>query len=282
MKFTGERLHADERMGNGAIQHLHRYAFAQRFIKPGDHVLDIASGEGYGTNLFAQIAGKTYGVDISAEAVRHAASKYQRPNLQFLEGSATAIPLPDASLDVLVSFETLEHHPYHTEMMIEVKRVLKPSGILIISTPEKDNYHPIDPDNEFHVKELTGTEFETLIKNYFSYMKMFRQRSMPVSLLYVDSLVHNDIQLTTGNFSKLEPSVFAGAHLFNVAIASNEPIIVSEDLHVFDGTEIMRVYDIFLKEHYIDMLEDLRTSRIYRLGDSIAKPFRALKNIFGK
>jgi 2-polyprenyl-3-methyl-5-hydroxy-6-metoxy-1,4-benzoquinol methylase len=70
-------------------------------------------------------------------------------------GSCAEVPLSDASIDVVVSFETLQHHDRHDEMMRKVKRVLRPGGLLIISTPDKYHYS-IEPDhkNEFHVREL--------------------------------------------------------------------------------------------------------------------------------
>ena len=58
-----------------------------------------------------------------------------------------AIPLPDQSVDLVVSFETIEHHDKHEEMMLEIKRVLRPDGVVIISSPDKQTYS-IEPTIE--------------------------------------------------------------------------------------------------------------------------------------
>jgi SAM-dependent methyltransferase len=104
---TGERLMTDNRSHNLA-EHLHRYAIALQFAH-GRSVLDIASGEGYGSHLLAGRASVVFGVDVAADAVAHAAHKYRRDNLRYLQGSGTSIPLDDHSVDLVVSFETIEH-----------------------------------------------------------------------------------------------------------------------------------------------------------------------------
>ncbi|MCY7293598.1 MAG: class I SAM-dependent methyltransferase, partial [Ferruginibacter sp.] len=136
--WTGERL---ETFVNSevAVEHLHRYAIVLPLVND-KKVLDIASGEGYGSNLIAGHASQAIGVDICPDAIARANTKYKKNNLKFLEGSADAIPLANAFADVVVSFETLEHHDKHEEMLAEVKRVLKPDGFLIMSSPNKKYY----------------------------------------------------------------------------------------------------------------------------------------------
>ena len=91
---------------------------------------DIACGEGYGSSLLSQTASSVAGVDISADAVAHASEAYHRDNLSFLVGSCAAIPLAAASVDIVVSLDTLEHLEQHEEMFREIKRVLSPGGTL--------------------------------------------------------------------------------------------------------------------------------------------------------
>src|SRR5690606_13277305 len=151
--FTGERLETSICNGN-TINHLHRYAIAMSLIK-GKTVLDIASGEGYGSHLMSFESQYVYGVDINDEAIKRAAKKYQRDNLKFIVGSTSNIPIETNSIDVVISFETIEHHNEHDQMMNEVKRVLKPEGTLIISSPDKYFYSDLrNYNNPFHVKEL--------------------------------------------------------------------------------------------------------------------------------
>src|SRR5512135_1818798 len=78
LEFTGERMTSAAR-GQIEYEHLHRYCFA-RLLCRGKDVVDVASGEGYGTALLAQVARSVVGIDFAADAVRHAAGAYRRPN----------------------------------------------------------------------------------------------------------------------------------------------------------------------------------------------------------
>jgi ubiquinone/menaquinone biosynthesis C-methylase UbiE len=138
LDFTGERF-VPEARGNIELEHLHRYLQACE-IAAGKVVLDIASGEGYGSAMLANRAGRVFGVDNSLEAVEHARNRYKKENLEFMAGHCAAIPLPDKSVDLVVSFETIEHHDKHHQMMREIKRVLRPAGALLISSPDKRWY----------------------------------------------------------------------------------------------------------------------------------------------
>lgn len=175
MKFTGERF-VPQIHGNIELEHMHRYLMACELAAKKD-VLDIACGEGYGSARLARSAYQVYGVDISNEAVVHANASYAADNLRFLVGSCEAIPLPDQSVDLVVSFETIEHHDKHDEMMLEFKRVLRPDGIVIISSPDKQVYS-IEPNykNPYHVKELFADEFKVLLSNHFKNTKYFGQK----------------------------------------------------------------------------------------------------------
>lgn len=175
MKFTGERF-VPEVHGNIELEHRHRYLQASSIAK-GKVVLDIASGEGYGSAMLAEHALQVIGVDISEQAVAHAQQRYQRDNLEYRVGSCAAIPLPDASVDLLISFETIEHHDQHQEMMQEIRRVLRKDGVLLISSPDKLTYSDVPGShNEFHVKELYQHEFKQLLETYFKNIAFFGQR----------------------------------------------------------------------------------------------------------
>src|SRR6266511_4202337 len=141
LEASGERL-SEKVYSRIMVEHLHRYAFAREY-STGKTVLDIASGEGYGTNLLASKAKFVYGVDLSEEAVKHASKLYGEGNKKFLIGNVTQIPLKDNEVDLVVSFETIEHVHEHDKMLQECKRVMKEDGILIISTPDKKFYSDI-------------------------------------------------------------------------------------------------------------------------------------------
>ncbi len=173
---TGERFLPEQMLGDIELEHMHRYAIALNFAA-GKNVLDIASGEGYGSNLLASVAESVIGVDISNDAVCHATRRYVKNNLKFKLGRCDSIPLGDHSIDLVVSFETLEHHDQHTEMLMEIKRVLKSNGVLIISTPDKHEYSDCSGDkNHFHVKELYLNEFSELLSSQFANQKIYGQR----------------------------------------------------------------------------------------------------------
>ena len=110
-KWSGERLETFV-YGEFVSEHLHRYCLANLYVTD-KVVLDIASGEGYGSNLLSSSAKEVIGVDIDQEAVENAKQKYKKSNLNFKTGSADKIPVADNSIDVLVSFETIEHHDKH-------------------------------------------------------------------------------------------------------------------------------------------------------------------------
>lgn len=175
LEFTGER-YMPEITGNIELEHLHRYFLASQIVR-GKTVLDIASGEGYGSALLSETAQKVYGVDIAIDAIDHAKARYTQENLEFLQGSCAKIPLPDDSVDIVVSFETIEHHDQHEEMMREIKRVLKSDGILVISSPDKENYtDKTGVINPHHVKELYADEFKDLINVHFKHAAFYGQR----------------------------------------------------------------------------------------------------------
>lgn len=179
---TGERF-LPEMGGDIEVEHVHRYLAASRCVL-GMDVLDIASGEGYGSNLLALHARNVIGVDISAHAVEHARVMYTAPNLRYEQGSCSQIPLPDGCVDAVVSFETIEHHAEHDAMLNEIRRVLKPSGFCIISSPNKFEYSDIpNYSNEYHVAELYSDEFEALLSRNFSVVRMYGQSLMRGSLL---------------------------------------------------------------------------------------------------
>jgi SAM-dependent methyltransferase len=176
LEFTGERYLPSEQ-GEIRIEHYHRYALALSLAK-NMTVLDVACGEGYGSALLSEVAFDVIGVDISPEAVAHASKTYQgRANLRFLQKSAFKTDLPDASFDLVVSFETVEHLLEQDAMLAELRRVLKPEGLLLISSPNRPVYSEGRAfTNEFHVKELDFDEFDQLLRRYFAGIEYYGQR----------------------------------------------------------------------------------------------------------
>ena len=164
LKFTGERYLPWTLIGEIHYEHLHRYYFAKKFVNKKS-VLDLACGEGYGSDILATSAKEVVGVDINREIILHAQKKYQKNNLTFLEGNLLKLPFTgDQKFDVVVCFEALEHVKEQSKVLDEIKKYLKKDGTLIISTPNKDTYKKNLDLEDFHQKELTKKEFLNLLK----------------------------------------------------------------------------------------------------------------------
>jgi ubiquinone/menaquinone biosynthesis C-methylase UbiE len=177
LEWTGERYLPWIKDAAIAYEHLHRYVLSSR-LAAGKRVLDLASGEGYGSNLLASKAQSVVGVEIDPAAVEHARRKYTSANLQFVAGSITSIPLKDEhSFDVVVCFEAIEHIAEQQKLLTEIQRFLKPEGILLVSTPNKSVYqHESEEENPFHVHELEFEEFRSLLQQFFKNVGFAGQR----------------------------------------------------------------------------------------------------------
>lgn len=182
LAFTGERM-TTAMDGQIALEHYHRYCLARDLCVDRD-VLDVASGEGYGAALLAGVARSVVGVEIDQASVDHARHAYRQPNLRFLAGDAAELPLADASVDVVVSFETLEHVRDQQAFLAQVRRVLRPGGLFVVSTPDRLVYSaPGQPANPYHVLELTDQEFAALLGRHFAHHRILAQRVMVGSLV---------------------------------------------------------------------------------------------------
>jgi ubiquinone/menaquinone biosynthesis C-methylase UbiE len=187
MDFTGERMVPEFADPSTLWEHIYRYKFASRYVD-GKAVLDIACGEGYGTKaLICSGAASVVGVDISEEACRHARRKY---GVDARVGDATAIPLPDRTIDVVVSFETIEHVAEPSIFLKECLRVLKSPGCLIISTPNVEAYNPdrTQEHNPFHCSEMSETEFTRLLDKFIVKRTMYTQCLERTSAWYLRSV----------------------------------------------------------------------------------------------
>jgi len=188
LPFTGERFTPEAR---GAIwyEHWHRYCVALPAVS-GKRVLDAACGEGYGSWLLAGVASDVVGVDIDDAAIAHATGRYAaRSNLRFVSGSCDALPLENASVDRVISFETIEHLSNQSGMLAEFRRVLTPEGALILSSPNKPVYSgESGNENHFHVRELDRGELEAMLAARFPQQHWYGQRALAHSLLWREGM----------------------------------------------------------------------------------------------
>jgi len=286
-----ERLLTDS-FTESAVEHLHRYAIAAE-ICVGKDVLDIASGEGYGSHLLARVARQVIGVDASYEVIAEARGKYVESNLVFLEGRADDIPLTNSCVDVVVSFETLEHHDKHEEMLSEIKRVLRPNGVLIISTPDKLIYSDIpNYRNEFHVRELSREEFKSLIERFFRGQRFLSQGSSHGTLIAPEG-EWNAFSYYCGNFYVCQSIGRLARHEYNIAIASDGEL-PRLGVSFFDGMQALqqerqrmakekrvgqgkRAQDLKRRlENQDKTIRDLQESLSFRLGRVLTWPLRKL------
>lgn len=162
--FLDERLVPE--LEYGTVQyfdHVRRYLLAQQYVG-GRRVLEIACGTGYGGEILRQgSAQQVIGIDLSLDALRYTMSQW--PYSQVIQGDAGCLPLPSASLDAIVSFETLEHLSEPGTFLSEAKRLLRTDGLLILSTPNRAVASPDSdtPFSPYHAFEPTLDELRDLL-----------------------------------------------------------------------------------------------------------------------
>ena len=176
IEWTGERCVPWTPDIQVVYEHFHRYLWAAQ-LTAGRRVLDLASGEGFGAALLSETAAAVTGVDIDATAVEHAQLNYTADNLEYRTADARDLGQFDtASFDVVVAFELIEHIVEQEQVLAEIRRVLMPGGLLIVSTPDRSGYDQ-GPGNEnpFHAKELARDEFDALLGTHFAYHRLWAQ-----------------------------------------------------------------------------------------------------------
>jgi glycosyltransferase involved in cell wall biosynthesis/SAM-dependent methyltransferase len=143
--------------------------------------------------------------------------------LEFAVGSAAAFPFESAAFDAVVSFETIEHHDRHQEMIAEVKRVLKADGLLIISSPNKQHYSvETGYRNPFHVKELFREELLTLLRQHFAHISVYGQRVVHGSLIVPDG--SGSFESTLQDDNRLEHGSGLLNPLYDLVVAANREL----------------------------------------------------------
>lgn len=240
LEFTGERF-TPECMREIWYEHVHRYAFASSFCA-GQQVLDAACGEGYGSALLAGQAARVTGVDVSMDTIQHASERYGGlENLEFRQADCSALPFEDDSFDRVVSFETLEHLEPQDDMLREFRRVLKPGGFAMISSPDKAIYtDKHGSDNEFHVRELYRDELEALLSRHFPAFRLYGQKLLFHSAIWnLESARRVNVQEADAGQVHERPAINRDAMYFIALCAADAGSLpeMDADLWLFDDPE---------------------------------------------
>ena len=165
LTLTGERTIPDLDIENYWFR---RHEVVYQRLAPrcaGRDVLEAGCGEGYGADLIAGVARRVVAVDYDEYAVAHVRSRY--PRVEVMQANLTDLPLPDASMDVVVNFQVIEHLWDQPQFVSECFRVLRPAGLLMVSTPNRITFSPgrDTPINPFHTRELNAHELTELVRN---------------------------------------------------------------------------------------------------------------------
>jgi GT2 family glycosyltransferase/SAM-dependent methyltransferase/glycosyltransferase involved in cell wall biosynthesis len=231
-------------------EHFHRYLWAAGLVG-GRRVLDLGSGEGFGSAILAQTAAHVVGVDIDELTVEHSRLNYAGPKLDFALGTALDLAgHDDNSFDAVVAFEVIEHVREQERVLGEIARVLDDNGIVIMSTPDRRMYDQGRSDpNPFHEKELALQEFLELLESRFTHVAAWGQRTITGSHLHAlgdlasgqESVSESDFFIErTGDEWRVAAAPVA---LYCVALASKAqlPTVASGSTLVDCGLELMRV-----------------------------------------
>jgi len=161
-------------------EHRSRYHFAAQFVARR-LVFDIACGAGYGGEILLDSGARVVlGADLAWDGVS-AAQRRQLTGFHVMQADGTRLPLASGSVDVVTSFETVEHIPDYASFLSELRRILKTDGVLILSTPNALFTKPVNgvPTNPFHVREFVPNELRAILSVHFRNVELRGQRVAP-------------------------------------------------------------------------------------------------------
>jgi SAM-dependent methyltransferase len=167
LPLTGERTVPGIPHENYWFQrHVVAYAFAAQRAG-GKVVLDAGCGEGYGVSMLAGVAKHVTGVDLDRPSIVHARAAY--PHAEFVEGNLVDLPLDDGGVDLVTSFQVIEHLWDIPAYLAEIARVLRPAGEFLCATPNRLTFTPDSdtPVNPFHTVEFSPAELTEALGRVF-------------------------------------------------------------------------------------------------------------------
>jgi SAM-dependent methyltransferase len=179
----------------------------------GKRVLDMACGEGYGSDILAGSAASVIGVDANPEAHEHARLRYTRPNLRFERALVEAFAEP---CDAVVFLQTIEHVQDAGAILEHFKSALDPGGAVYLSTPNLLTLAPPGAeksDNPWHVREYRAAEFQELCEAHFGQVEMFglfharKLRAHELAIKLGWDAVHKRLGLTKRFYDWFTPAI---------------------------------------------------------------------------
>ncbi|BDG07184.1 glycosyltransferase [Anaeromyxobacter paludicola] len=258
MEFTGERLIPGQVEGDLWAEHYSRYLFVEP-LAAGKRVLDLGTGAGYGAHRLAGVAAAVTGVDLSAEAVAWASERYAAPNLRYLQGDARSVPLPDASFDLVVCFEMIEHVAEQEAVLREVRRLLAPGGAFVVSTPNRRYYtDERHEENAFHVREFDVPEFDAFLRGFFPHVGLYLQNHVPALVIGAGGPASAVGAAKLARASSPSPEEAAAGTHYAVAVCSDGPVALEELVFLPEGAgNVLRTRE----QHLQRALAELEKSR---------------------
>jgi SAM-dependent methyltransferase len=219
-------------------EHLVRYAWACQFVA-GARVLDAGCGLAYGSIMLADAgAAEVVGVDNDESVV--ASVRDGMPATVSLEvGDVTGLSHDEASFDIVVCFEVIEHVPEPERVLDELHRVLRPGGLLVVSTPNRDVY---TPGNPYHLRELTPHELQAALSERFRSVRLFRQHTWIASGIVDDeAFAAADHRVLDGvELRKIVPNE-PGRETYSIGVASDSALAAAHgSLSLTDDAELRR------------------------------------------
>ena len=264
-EFTGERVIPGQVNEDLWAEHIARYAFASRFAAHR-RVLDAGCGTGYGVETMAREATSVVGFDIAAEAIEFARTHSSASNLQYLRASATALPFKSGSFDLLTAFEVIEHLTDWRGLIQEAARVLNPTGLFLVSTPNRVYYaesRRLHGPNPYHVHEFGFEEFQSELGEYFPHVAILFQNRIEAFAFHGGTQGAAQHPAAQIDASSDNPE---NAHFF-IALASAAPLpSVQPFLYVPRAANVLRE-----REHHIQLLETELAQSKQWLEQSIAE-----------
>jgi ubiquinone/menaquinone biosynthesis C-methylase UbiE len=289
LECTGERF-LPEMGAEISFEHRVRYLFAKEFIK-NKKVLDVPSGEGYGSFELSKVAGSVTGIDISKAAVDHATSKYKNNNLNFnISSMACLSAFSDEEFDVITCFEGIEHVSKDIQKLAlkEFRRVLKQDGILIISSPNKRVYSDISGyNNPYHLAEYYYSDMKLELENFFQFVQFLGQSNLTSSMLIKEDDPIIQSRLLPSDSSGKALAFDINDSLYFICVCSNSPKEISS-LGLLDIKKEMEVEKNKYFQSQIDKtieqmnsqfqltLNEIYNSKSWR----ITLPLRKLRKLF--